>query len=204
MELQIRGNGIAVSDDLRQFAEKRAAKLDRLVDRVVEAKLELRARHNRSGPDTVTAQLTIQTGRHLLRAEEHDPDVLAAVDRVVDKLGRQVRRVHEKRTDRKGPRPEPIAADADGAPDPELADLDLDPDADLDPAERDEAARDRLTGLVRTKRFSLKPMDVDEAIEQMELLGHDFYLFHNAAEETFNVVYRRRDGTYGLLAPHRG
>jgi len=201
VELQIRGNGIAVSDDVREFANKRAAKLDRLVDRVVEAKLELRARHNRSGPDTVTAQLTIQTGRHLLRAEENDPDALAAVDRVVDKLGRQVRRVHEKRTDRKGPRPELVVVDAVGATDPDLPDLDL--DLDLEDADGDEAERDRLTGLVRTKRFSLKPMDVDEAIEQMELLGHDFYLFHNADESTLSVLYRRKSGDYGLLLPER-
>ena len=192
MEIQIRGNGIALTDDLREFAEKRTAKLDHLVDRVVDAKLELRARHNRVGPDTVTAQLTIQTGRHLLRAEEDDPDPRAAVDRAVDKLGRQVRRFHDKRSDRKGPRPEPIAPPATPALDAEEPGID-----------RDEADPDQLVGLVRTKRFSLKPMDVDEAIEQMELLGHDFYLFHNAAEEGLNVVYRRRDGTYGLLAPTR-
>ncbi len=193
MELQIRGNGVPVTDDLRRFAEKRAAKLDHLVDRVVDAKLELRARHNRSGPDTVTAQLTIQAGRRLLRAEEHDPDALAAVDRAVDKLARQVRRVHDKRSDRKGPRPEPVETIL--AP------------AAIDAADVDEEDADRNgdlpVGLVRTKRFSLKPMDVDEAIEQMELLGHDFYLFHNAEEQGLNVVYRRRDGAYGLLAPER-
>ncbi len=193
MELQIRGNGVPVTDDLRRFAEKRASKLDHLVDRVVDAKLELRARHNRSGPDTVTAQLTIQAGRRLLRAEEHDPDVLAAVDRAVDKLARQVRRVHDKRSDRKGPRPEPVEAI--------LAPAAIDAaDVDEEDADRD---GDLPVGLVRTKRFSLKPMDVDEAIEQMELLGHDFYLFHNAAEQGLNVVYRRRDGAYGLLAPER-
>ena len=193
MELQIRGNGVPVTDDLRRFAEKRAAKLDHLVDRVVDAKLELRARHNRSGPDTVTAHLTIQAGRRLLRAEEHDPDALAAVDRAVDKLARQVRRVHDKRSDRKGPRPDLVAAAPTDSP-ADVADVD-------DETDRDE---DGAVGLVRTKRFSLKPMDVDEAIEQMELLGHDFYPFHNAQEEGLNVGYRRRDGSYGLLAPERG
>ncbi len=194
MEIQIRGNGIAVTDDLRDFAEKRTAKLDHLVDRVVDAKLELRARHNRVGPDTVTAQLTIQTGRHLLRAEEDDPDPRAAVDRAVDKLGRQVRRFHDKRSDRKGPRPDTVDSILPSSP------------VDAADAADDETDRDgdEPVGLVRTKRFSLKPMDVDEAIEQMELLGHDFYLFHNAEEQGLNVVYRRRDGAYGLLAPERG
>ena len=192
MELQIRGNGIAVSDDLRQFAEKRAAKLDRLVGRVVDAKLELRHRHNRVGPDTVTAQLTIQTGRRLLRAEEDDPDARAAVDRAVNKLDRQIRRFRDKRGDHKGARPEALVA-SDVTPALDTHDVE---ELDEDDAER--------RAVVRTKRFALKPMDVDEAIDQMELLGHDFYLFHNDLEDGPNVVYRRRDGAYGLLAPDRG
>ena len=198
MELQIRGHGIAITDELRRFVAKRTGKLDHLVDRVVDAKLELRARHNRAGPDTTTAQLTIQTGRHILRAEEDDPDPLAAIDRAVDKLGRQIRRFHEKRSDRKGPRPEPaLVVDTDLSDEAE-PDLDVDLNGDLGV----EAAR--RAGVVRTKRFLLKPMDVDEAIEQMELLGHDFYLFHNAVEDGLNLLYRRRDGSYGLLIPDRG
>jgi putative sigma-54 modulation protein len=161
---------------------------------VVDAKLELRANHNRVGPDTVTAQLTIQTGRSILRAEEHAPEAIVAIDRVVDKLSRQVRRFHEKRTDRKGPRPD-LETETLIAAEPDMLDeLDLD---------GDESERDAVAGLVRTKRFTLKPMDIEEAIAQMELLGHDFYLFHNAAEDALNVVYRRRDGAYGLLAPIR-
>lgn len=196
MDITIRGNGITVTDDIRAFAEKRTAKLDHLVDRVVDAKLELRANHNRVGPDTVTAQLTIQTGRRLLRAEEHDPDALAAVDRAVDKLTRQVRRFHDKRADRKGPRPESIRTAGADLPPVEHTPLPEDEPTDVD-------ADERLAALVRTKRFALKPMDVAEAIEQMELLHHDFFLFHNAAEDHLNVVYRRRDGSYGLLAPER-
>ena len=195
MELQIRGNGVAVTDELRAFAEKRAAKLDRLVDRVVDAKLELRGRHNRVGPDTVTAQLTLQTGRRLLRAEENDANPQAAIDQAVDKLVRQVRRFHDKRGDRTGPRPEPRIAPDEIA----LADRSV---ATLVPDDADEP--DHGAALVRVKRFSLKPMDIDEAIAQMELLGHDFFLFRNADEEAFNVVYRRRDGAYGLIAPERG
>jgi putative sigma-54 modulation protein len=190
VDLQIRGNGIPIGDDLREFALKRAAKLDRLVDRVVEAKLELRHRHNRVGPDTVTAQLTIQTGRRLLRAEEDDPDARAAIDRAVDKLDRQIRRFRDKRGDHKAPRPEPAVA-AELAP-------------GLGVAVDEDGEEDERRVVVRTKRFALKPMDVDEAIEQMELLGHDFYLFHNDLEDSPNVVYRRRDGAYGLLAPDRG
>ncbi len=189
MDLQIRGHDIVISDELRDFVAKRSAKLDHLVDKIVDAKLELRTRHQRSG-ETTTAQLTIQTRGRILRAEEDDRDPFLAVDRAVDKLARQIRRFHDKRTDRKGTRPEPAL---------EAFDIVTE---DADPLAADDVTAGEQPALVRTKRFSLKPMDVDEAIEQMELLGHDFYLFHNVSEQQLNVLYRRRDGDYGLLAPH--
>lgn len=185
MDLTIRGNDVEITDDLRQFADRRVETFDRLLDRIVDAKLELRRVHQKTA-DAIAAQLTIQTGRNLLRAEERDSDAQRAVDKVINKLERQARRFHEKRSDRHGPRPGPI----DEIPAP------LDTTADGDEPES-------VAALVRTKRFTVKPMDPEEAIEQMELLGHDFYLFHNAEESQINVVYRRRDGKYGLLAPER-
>ncbi len=190
MEVQVRGNGVAVNDDLREYVDFRLAKLDRLVSRVVEAKLELRHRHNRVGPDTVTAQVTIHTHRNILRAEEDAPDVKVAIDRAVDKLGTQLRRFHERRTDHK---PDRIEQMSDPTTDAVLAEI-----VAAGPDDEDETGR-----LVRTKRFGLKPMDVDEAIDQMELLGHDFFLFDNSEEGTLSVVYRRREGDYGVLVPMR-
>lgn len=196
MDLHIRGNGIAISDDLREFADKRAAKLERLVRSVDEAKLELRHVHTRVGPDQIVAQLTLQSGRTLLRAEEHDPDARLAIDRAADKLEQQVRKVHSKRARRTG----------DGVASIRLTEaLASMPDEDIsaDLGTEDDGADAGLAGVVRTKRFALKPMHVDEAIEQMELLGHDFYLFQNADDHTFSVLYRRRNGDYGLLLPDR-
>jgi putative sigma-54 modulation protein len=187
MDPQIRGSDIAISDDLRVFALGRLQKLDRRIDRVVDAKLELKKRHQRSGGDIVTAQLTIQAGRHLLRAEEQDHDPRKAVDLVVDTMDRQIRKFHERRTDRKG-RP-PIALAINGSEEPVVEEFESDADDEVESL------------IVRTKRFSVKPMDPAEAIEQMELLDHDFFLFHNSEEAQLNVVYRRRDGTYGLIAP---
>lgn len=189
MELRIRGHEVNITDDLLEFAERRTNKLSHLIDHVVEAKLELRRRHQRTGGDSITAQITIQTGRDILRAEEHDREAHVAIDKAVDKLDRRVRRVHERRTDRKGPRPDLT---------PSILEVN-DVDEDLDDETEGETTITR--GLVRTKRFTLKPMDIDEAIEQMELLGHDFFLFQNASESHLNVVYRRIDGSYGLLAP---
>ena len=192
MDIQVRGNGVTINDALREFIDRRAAKLDHLVGRVSDAKLELRGLHNRVGPDTTAAQLTIRSGRDVLRAEERATDQMQAVDQVFDKLERQIRRVHDKRSRRRAPGQETIRVSPvapDGVSD--LDDLDLDED-------------ERVGDLVRTKRFGLKPMDVSEAIEQMELLGHDFFLFHYADEDIPSVVYRRRDGAYGLLIPNSG
>ena len=192
MEIQVRGNGVAIDDDLIAFVNRRAAKLDRLVDRIVDAKLELRASHNRIGPDTTAAQITIQSGRNVLRAEERASDPRLAIDKAIDKLERQVRRVHGKRAQRRSPGqptiratvPEPVESSLDG----------YEPDED----------EEGIGGLVRTKRFDLKPMDVEEAIEQMELLGHDFFLFHYSDEDIPSLVYRRRDGSFGLIIPRAG
>jgi putative sigma-54 modulation protein len=192
VDLQVRGVDVAITDDLRTFIGRRSGKLDHLVDRVVDAKLELRARHNRTGGDTTTAQLTIHAGRSVLRAEENDHDPFRAIDLAFDKMARQIRRYHEKRSDRKGPRPVPAI---DVVLDEALADV-----AEFE-ADTENDSLDRKP--VRTKRFSVKPMDPDEAIEQMELLAHDFFLFLNAEEQQLNVVYRRHDGSYGLLAPER-
>jgi putative sigma-54 modulation protein len=193
MELQVRGHGVTIDDSLRAFIDRRAARLDHLLagGRVVNAKLELRSLHNRVGPDTTVAQITIRTGRALLRAEERAPSPQLAIDHVFDKLERRTRRFHDKRAHRHAPG-QPTIRDtvALAAPDSSVVDGFEPDDEEFDIGE-----------LVRTKRFGLKPMDVEEAIEQMELLGHDFFLFHYADEDVPSVVYRRRDGAYGLLIP---
>jgi putative sigma-54 modulation protein len=193
MEVQIRSNGVAIDDSLREFVTRKAARLDRLVGRVVDAKLELRGLHNRVGPDTTAAQITIRSGRDVLRAEERATDEKLAIDQAFAKLERQIRRVHDKRARRKAPGQATIRDGMAAKARTEADDLDLELDEDEDIGE-----------LVRTKRFGLKPMDVEEALEQMELLGHDFFLFHYADEDVPSVIYRRRDGSYGLLIPKGG
>jgi len=184
MELHFRALDLADASALKDFAVERTATLDHLVDRVIDAQMELRRRHQRSGGEATKVQLTIQVGRQLLRAEEEDHDARRAIDQVVDKMARQIRRYHDKRTDRKGRRSETAA-----------------PDLVVPDVMDDEEAS--VPALVRSKRFAMKPMHVEEAIDQLELLGHDFFLFQNAEEDQMNVVYRRRDGSYGLLGPER-
>jgi putative sigma-54 modulation protein len=182
MELLVRGTDITISPDLRTYATERVSKLDRLIEHLVDAKLELKKLHRRSGGNIIVAQLTIQTGRDLLRAEERDEDARKAINLAAGKMESQVRKVNERRTTHKK---STVPA------------IDIEPD-EFDGLELDV---DEPTTLVRTKRFKIQPLDVDEAIEQMELLGHDFFVFHNVDESSVNVVYRRNDGSYGLLVP---
>jgi len=200
MDLQIRTNGTKMTDELRDFIERRSAKLDHLIDHVVDAQLELRTNRQRGGAEMTVAQITVHTRRLIFRAEERATEPAKAVDEAVDKLARQIRRYHDKRTDRKRRLPtaeviNELASPRAGRSDDGRFDAD-DQDDDGD----DDESRN---GVVRTKRFSIKPMPVEEALEQLELLGHDFYLFHNADEDQINLLYRRRDGSFGLLAPSR-
>lgn len=193
MDMHIRSVDIPLTDDLRTYAERRAEKLGRLLDRTSETQLELRRRPQRTGAEVTAVQVTIRTGKKLLRAEESDYDPKKAIDQAFDKMARQMRRAHDRRSDRKGVKPEITTLDNG-----EVAAVALATDLTDWGVEDDEQP---LGPIVRSKRFAMKPMDPEEAVEQMVLLGHSFFLFHNEDEGQMNVVYLRHDGTYGLIAP---
>jgi putative sigma-54 modulation protein len=192
MELQIRANGTKVTDGMREFIDRRMTKLDRLADRVVDAQLELRTETTRTEAEITTAQLTLRTRKHVLRAEAQDVEAARAIDMVIDKLITQVRRYNDKRTSRKrrGGHREYAATAATETALP----------GDLNLGDIPEGVTDEFE-VARTKSFQMDPMDVETAIEQMELIGHDFFFFKNEEDEKFSVLYRRRDGTYGILSP---
>ncbi len=195
VELQIRTNGTKVTDGMREFIDRRMAKLDRLAEHVVDAHLELRTEETRTGSQMTTAQITLHTGRHVLRAEERDAEPARAVDGVIDKLITQVRKYNDKNVSRRKRGAVPNGSVDDGNPILTIDDRSSLPNGTVE--EDDDI-------VVRTKRFEMKPMQVDEAIDQMQLVGHDFFLFRNVDEDELNVLYRRRDGSYGLLAPADG
>jgi len=129
-------------------------------------------------------EVTIPLTGVLLRAEERASDMYASIDLVAEKLERQIRK-HKTRLNRKIRQEGGLKNFFKESPDVESK-----------PFEEDEEFE-----LVRTKRFTLKPMDVDEAILQMNMLGHNFFVFANAATDQVNVVYKRNDGKYGLIEP---
>ena len=200
MDVRIKAKDFKVDEGLRGFIEARVAKLDRFIGRGAEAKMEIVHEHPRSGGERFTAQLTIAARQILLRAEEQHADARRAVDMAVDTMLGQIRRYHSKRTDRSR---RPSVAEFVTLPE-----LDADDLAELRDMETFDVPRNGATldtgsdlEIVRRKRFALKPMTSDEAIDQLELLGHTFFVFVNADEDAINVLYRRRNGAYGLIQP---
>lgn len=193
MEVQLKTKDFKVTQGLREYVQERVAKLDRFVGAGASAKLEMTHEHNRTGGDQIVAQITIAIRHTLLRAEEQHADAHRAVDLAVDKIENQLRRYHNKRTDRsRVPNVAEFTTALPELPAEVLSELDtLNPDGD------DEERQD----IVRVKRFPLKPMSSHEAVDQLELLGHDFFVFLNADDDQVNVVYRRRNGHYGLIQP---
>ncbi len=162
-----------VSDSLKARAEKKLSKLERYFTQEPEA--IVRFRQQRGGRNI--AEVTMSVNGLILRAEEDSNDMYLSIDRAVDKLESQIRRYRTKM----GKQIREARAEAEPAVEPVYEEANYD--------------------VVRTKKFAVKPMEVDDAITQMELLGHNFFLFMNSETETMNVLYRRNDGSYGLLIP---
>jgi putative sigma-54 modulation protein len=190
MQLIVKGRNVEITDRIRNYVEKRASKLDRYLPDINEVRIDLSMEKTRSSQDRQAAQVTVRSNGAILRAEERADELFTAVDAVIEKIYRQIARYKGKREDRwhgQGP--------GRGT---ELEPLPLTPEA------LEELAEETKRRIVRTKRFMVAPMDEEEAIEQMELLGHDFFVFYNPNSGMLNVLYRRRDGNYGLLEPEVG
>ncbi len=206
MELQIRDNGTRVTDEMHDLVNRKLEMVDKLVNNVVEAQLELRTENPRSGISETTAQVTIRTRRHVLRAEVRDTEPAKAIAEAMDKLVTQARKVNDKRA--RNRRRTTGVSEVFANSVPPLAEDQLETSSPL-PGDDEVLAEDGFENeqdviedrVVRIKRFHMKPMQIDEAIDQLELVGHDFFLFLNADEDQLNVLYRRRDGDYGLLLP---
>jgi putative sigma-54 modulation protein len=176
MRLEVKGKNVDVTPDLREYAERKVGKLAKQLATPTHVEVELAVERNPSIASNHVAEATIWTKGPVLRAREASPDMKASIDQLVDKLGRQVTRYRQKRR-HEHERHETSAH----APRPSA------------PLEEDAV-------IVKTKQFALNPMTPEEAIMQLELIGHDFFVFRNLDGE-INVLYRRNDGDYGLIEP---
>ena len=175
MDVSVFARNMEVTPRLRQYVEQKVGKLDRYLPFIDEARIDLTMENTRSAAHRQVAQLTVRVHGTILRAEERTQDMFASIDAVLDKMYRQIARYKGKRQDRWQTVTEALP---------------------IEPPDEETEGE-----IVRVKRFDVRPMMPEEAIEQMELLGHSFYIFLNADEDAINVVYRRKDGNYGLLQP---
>lgn len=178
MEIQLNFKNIPKTEALENYLYKKLAKIERHSLKILEAKMEIAHKKAKDPDERYVAQLTLNSKGTLLRAEEKAADLYAAIDKLLEVIERQIER-YKTRTNEKGRKTTP--------PEEELP---------------EETAGDELSGkVVKVKKFSVKPMSPEEAIEQMELLGHSFFMFFNPELETYNIVYRRKDDGYGLIVP---
>ena len=196
MQLIVQGKNIQVTDRLREYVEDKVNRLDRYLATITDARMELASERTRKHGDRQIAQLTIHSKGMMLRAEERSGDIFTSVDMVLDKMKRQIDRYKSKR------RGKLRGAQVQAREEEETLEY-LEGEVDAQELLDEISAEDEDTegAIVRVKRFQVSPMSPEEAIEQMELLGHDFFVFYNADGGQFNVVYRRRDGNYGLIQP---
>jgi putative sigma-54 modulation protein len=189
LAVEIYGRNMEVTDRITDYVNKKVSKLDRYLPGIEEARVDLALiKSARSAADRQVAQITVRGRGFILRSEERGEDVFAAFDTALDKMQRRIERYKGKHYRGRGDGRS--AADV-SAPSEEMV---IDEDTgELRPA------------IVRRKKFVLAPMNELEALEQMALLGHEnFFVFFNANTNSINVLYHRRDGSYGLIEPQIG
>lgn len=179
MNLIVSGKNIEVSERLKEYAEKKIGRLDRYLPSLTEARIEFALEKTRNVAQSQVVQVTLRSNGTLLRGEERSSDFNAAIDTVAEKLERQIEHYKGKHYRRKNHAERVETAE---------------------PSEEETA----IPHIVRVKRFHTPPMTEEEAIEQMELLGHTFFIFQNEERKSLNVLYRRNDGSYGLIEPELG
>lgn len=175
MDVSIFTRNMEMTPHLSEYVDQKVEKLDRYLPSIDEARMDLTVENTRSAAHSQVAQLTVRVRGKILRAEERTQDMFASIDAVLDKMYRQIARYKGKRQDRVHVVTEDLPVE--------------------------ESVEQTIGEIVRVKRFDVLPMVPEEAIEQMELLGHSFYIFLNADEDAINVVYKRGDDNYGLLQP---
>lgn len=183
MDVVIRGKNVKVSEPLREAAQEHIAKLDRYANGFARAEVDFSEERNPRIAENQRCEVLVHVKGHLLKAHASATEPFAALYAVCDKVEHQVKRLKDKRVDRTHPRrirtqrvEVPQFGEDDG------------------PDEEPQAAR-----IVKTKEFTIKPMTAEEAVLQMDLLGHDFFLFTSSETGRAAVLYRRNDGNFGLI-----
>jgi putative sigma-54 modulation protein len=186
LEVEVFGRNMEVTDRIQDYVTKKVSKLDRFLPGIEEARVDVSyVKSARSAADRQVAQITVRGKGFILRSEERADDIFAAFDTALERMQRRIERYKGKHYRGRG--------DGRSAAEVIAEEVSEEESGELGPA------------IVRRKRFLLLPMNEMEALEQMDLLGHElFFVFYNANSNAINVLYRRRDGNYGLIEPEIG
>ena len=181
LQIELVGKNMEITDRMQNVVDKKVAKLDRYLGDIETARVDLAyIKSARSANDRQVAQITVRGKGFILRSEERSEDIFAALDMALEKMQRQIKRFKGKRE----------RSRENGRPVGEV----------LQEMMPEEEVEEVGPTIIRRKRFALSPMDEIEAMEQMELLGHEnFFVFYNVNTNSVNVLYRRRDGNFGLI-----
>jgi putative sigma-54 modulation protein len=183
MRVTVKGKNVHVTDTLKAYAEQKLQKLNKYFSNIKDAQVTQSIQRNWH-----IVEVQLEGDGVFLRAEERSADMYASIDAVLEKLERQVKRFKGKLMQH----PRPI--DGTDVEEEEVEGEELGESAD-------DEMEEGLPNIVKTKRFAIKPMTAEEAAMQMELINHDFFVFLNQETEQVNVLYRRKDGNYGLIEP---
>ncbi len=176
MNIVVRGRNIEISEVMRNYVTKKLSKLERFFDRLMDATVNFTLERGR-----IKVESTLTASGIVIRGEAVGPDWRSALDEVMDKLERQVKRYKERLGKRGVLRREAVV--------------------EFEKEEVEEPALPPVDKVARVKEFVLRPMSIEDAILQMELLGHTFFIFKDLDKNKVQVVYKREDGNYGLIDP---
>lgn len=182
MDIKISAKNLTIDDDIRDYADKKINKLTRYLSNITTMHMELSEEKSKSRLSMYVVQVTLNVNGFLLRGVQKDDNLKSAIDAVTDVMERLIEKYKKRYTVNKSKVHESIRTTKEAA----------------------DTADEVGTHVIRRKKFVLKPMSAEQAIEQMDFLSHDFFLFINDEDDAVNVVYRRKDGNYGLIQPEVG
>jgi putative sigma-54 modulation protein len=179
MEIKIAARNMKLEEDVRDYAETKLGRLLKYLNTISSIKLDLIEEKSKSRQAVYGAQVTVNVNGFLMRGEQRDDNIRSAIDAVTDVMERLIDKYKKRYSINKSKAHETIRTQAG----------------------EEEPGGEQPQHVYKRKRFTVKPMTVEQAVEQMEFLGHDFFLFVSDVDNSINVVYRRKDGKYGLIQP---
>jgi putative sigma-54 modulation protein len=185
MDIQITGKNLDISTANRNYIIRKLDKVNKHLNKIEAFEVVASEEKTRSQDMRFIVQVTVQNKGTILRGEERGPDLYTAIDKVAEVMNRQVEHYKGKQPASRRRRISSIRTST----------------AEVTAPPSEEPVEEG-PHLVKTKRFDVKPMDIDEAVDQMVLLGHDFFLFFNTGNNKMNLLYKRKDGNYGLIEPN--